>query len=72
MTGETFWCENAWLDGEVVESVQVGVGAGRITAIETGVPPAASSRLLRGLVIPGNGQRALARLPPRTAVADAA
>ncbi len=53
MTGETFWCENAWLDGEVVESVQVGVSAGRITAIQTGVPPAASSRRLRGLVIPG-------------------
>ncbi len=53
MTGETFWCENAWLDGEVVESVAVGVDAGRITAIETGVSAVASSRLLRGLVIPG-------------------
>ena len=53
MTDETFWCENAWLDGEVVQSVQIGVSAGRITAIKSGVPPAASSRLLRGLVIPG-------------------
>ncbi len=53
MTGETFWCENAWLDGEVVESVAVSVDAGRITAIETGVSAVASSRLLRGLVIPG-------------------
>ena len=53
MTGQTFWCENAWLDGEVVESVAVGVDAGRITAVETGAPPVASSRLLRGLVLPG-------------------
>jgi formiminoglutamate deiminase len=53
VTDETFWCENAWLDGEVVQSVQVGVSAGRITAIETDAPPAASARLLRGLVIPG-------------------
>ncbi len=53
MTGETFWCENAWLGGEVVESVAVSVNAGRITAIETGAPAAASTRQLRGLVIPG-------------------
>jgi formiminoglutamate deiminase len=53
VTDETFWCENAWLDGEVVQSVQVGVSAGRIAAIKSAVPPAASSRLLRGLVIPG-------------------
>jgi formiminoglutamate deiminase len=52
VTGHTFWCENAWLDSEVVESVRVGVSAGRITAIETGASPA-SSRRLRGLVIPG-------------------
>ncbi|WP_123026881.1 formimidoylglutamate deiminase [Mycolicibacterium stellerae] len=52
MTDETFWCENAWLDGEVVQSVAVSVSDGRITAIETGAPPVAS-RLLNGLVIPG-------------------
>lgn len=52
MTGETFWCENAWLDGEVAASVLVSVSAGRITAIETGAPPVAA-RQLRGLVIPG-------------------
>ncbi|HEV7851978.1 MAG TPA: amidohydrolase family protein, partial [Mycobacterium sp.] len=52
MTDETFWCENAWLDGEVAQSVAVGVSAGRITAVEVGALPAAS-RQLRGLVIPG-------------------
>ena len=30
VTSESFWCENAWLDGEVVESVAVGIEAGRI------------------------------------------
>ena len=53
MTEGTFWCENAWLDGEVEASVQIVVDAGRISAIETGVPPIPSSRRLRGLVIPG-------------------
>jgi formiminoglutamate deiminase len=53
MTVQTFWCENAWLDGEVRQSVAVGVDAGRITAIEVGAPQAASSRRLRGLIIPG-------------------
>jgi formiminoglutamate deiminase len=52
VTDETFWCENAWLDGEVAQSVAVGVSAGRITAVEVGARPAAS-RQLRGLVIPG-------------------
>ena len=53
MTDETFWCESAWLDGEVAESVLVGVDAGRITAIETGARPSVSTRVLRGMVIPG-------------------
>jgi formiminoglutamate deiminase len=53
VTSESFWCENAWLDGEVVESVAVGIEAGRITAIEPGAARPASSRLLSGLVIPG-------------------
>ena len=49
----TFWCEHAWLDGGVAESVLVTVAAGRITAIEVNAWPLASSRVLRGLVIPG-------------------
>jgi formiminoglutamate deiminase len=53
VTGESFWCEHAWLDGEVAESVLVGVSDRRITAIEADARPAPSSRLLRGLVIPG-------------------
>jgi formiminoglutamate deiminase len=53
VTDGAFWCENAWLDGEVVASVGVVVDAGRITAIDKGVPPTSSSRRLRGLVIPG-------------------
>jgi len=53
VTDGNFWCENAWLDGEVVASVAVVVDAGRFTAIEKDVPPTASSRRLRGLVIPG-------------------
>ncbi len=39
MSGKTFWCEHAWLDGDVSDSVLVSVGDGQITAIETGVPP---------------------------------
>lgn len=53
MTEETFWCEHAWLDGEVADSVLVGVDAGRISAVQTGARPADSSKVLRGLVIPG-------------------
>jgi formiminoglutamate deiminase len=53
VTDGNFWCENAWLDGEVVASVAVVVNAGRITEIEKGVPPTSSSRRLRGLVTPG-------------------
>jgi formiminoglutamate deiminase len=53
VTDGNFWCENAWLDGEVVASVAVVVDAGRITEIDKGVPPTPSSRRLRGLVIPG-------------------
>jgi formiminoglutamate deiminase len=55
MTTETFWCEHAWLDNGVEDSVLVSVSDGRIAAIETGVAQAASSRVLRGLVIPGMG-----------------
>lgn len=53
MSGTTFWCEHAWLDGDVSDSVRISVGDGQITAIETGVRPADSSEVLRGLVIPG-------------------
>ncbi len=53
MSGGTFWCEHAWLEGDVSDAVLVSVGDGRITAIETGARPAASSAVLRGLVIPG-------------------
>ena len=53
VTAETFWCEHAWLDGEVRDSVLVSVNDGLITAIETGGRMADSSGLLRGLVIPG-------------------
>ena len=53
MSGESFWCEHAWLDGDVSDSVRISVGDGQITAIETGVRPADSSEVLRGLVIPG-------------------
>ena len=53
MSGKTFWCEHAWLDGDVSASVLVSVGDGQITAIETGTRPADSSEVLRGLVIPG-------------------
>src|SRR6201999_4057228 len=49
----SFWCEHAWLDGGVADSVLVEVSAGRITVIETDARPASTSRLLRGLVIPG-------------------
>ena len=48
---ETFWCEHAWLDDGVADSVLVSVSEGRITAIETGTRQAASSQVLRGLVI---------------------
>ena len=50
---ETFWCESAWLGGEVCDSVLIAVDEGRITAIETGGRPADASEVLRGLVIPG-------------------
>jgi formiminoglutamate deiminase len=53
VTGETFWCEHAWLDGEFAESVLVSVSEGRIAGIETGARRGESSRLLRGVVIPG-------------------
>ena len=33
MTTETFWCEHAWLDDGVADSVLVGVSEGRITAM---------------------------------------
>ena len=53
MTADTIWCEHAWLDDGVADSVLVTTSDGRITAIETGARQSASSRLLRGLVIPG-------------------
>jgi formiminoglutamate deiminase len=55
VTTETFWCEHAWLDDGVADSVLVSVSDGRITAIETGTQQAASSQVLRGIVIPGMG-----------------
>ncbi|RDH80570.1 formimidoylglutamate deiminase [Mycolicibacterium moriokaense] len=48
-----FWCEHAWLNGRVAESVLVSVSDGRITAVEAGAQPGESSRRLRGLVVPG-------------------
>jgi cytosine/adenosine deaminase-related metal-dependent hydrolase len=53
MSAGAFWCEHAWLDGDVSDSVLVNVADGRITAIETGARPSDSSELLGGLVIPG-------------------
>lgn len=48
-----FWCEHAWLDGEVADAVLVSVEDGRITSIEAGTPQPADSEVLGGLVIPG-------------------
>jgi len=53
VTGETIWCEHAWLDDGVADSVLVSVSDGRILAVETGAGQGTSSRVLRGLVIPG-------------------
>jgi formiminoglutamate deiminase len=53
VTGETIWCEHAWLDGDVADSVLISVTDGRISAIETGARQGEASRLLRGVVIPG-------------------
>jgi formiminoglutamate deiminase len=53
MSIATIWCEHAWLDDDVSDSVLVSVTDGRITAIEAGARPADSSEVLGGLVIPG-------------------
>ena len=52
MTGETIWCEHAWLGGDVADSVLIDVSDGRITAVETGAEREGARRL-RGLVLPG-------------------
>ncbi|HKV18899.1 MAG TPA: formimidoylglutamate deiminase [Mycobacterium sp.] len=53
MTATTFWCEHAWVDDAVADSVVVSIDDGRITAMESGVRPSSSADVLRGLVIPG-------------------
>jgi formiminoglutamate deiminase len=53
VSGDTFWCEHAWLDGGIRDAVLVTVGDDRITAIEIGARSAEASNILRGLVIPG-------------------
>ncbi len=55
MTVTTFWCEHAWLDGAVSDSVRIGVDNGRIATVEIGARPTASSDVLAGLVLPGLG-----------------
>ncbi|MEU0495511.1 formimidoylglutamate deiminase [Mycobacterium sp. NPDC006124] len=50
----TWWCEHAWLGGEVVaERVAISVSDGRIAGIAPGVDPPAGSLRLAGLVVPG-------------------
>jgi len=49
----SWWCEHAWLGDSVADGVLITVVDGRITAIETGVAPHASSHRLAGLVLPG-------------------
>ena len=54
-TGSTWWCESAWLGGEVAEScVVIEVADGRIAAVAAGVaePPPGAVRLA-GLTLPG-------------------
>lgn len=49
---EQWWCEHAWLGGDVVSAgVLLTVDRGIITHIATAQPP--SANILRGLVIPG-------------------
>ncbi|MDX1885725.1 formimidoylglutamate deiminase [Mycolicibacterium sp. 120270] len=52
MSNKTFWCEHAWLDGDVSDAVLITVDDGRITGIEQATNPG-SAEVLRGLVIPG-------------------
>lgn len=53
MSDATFWCEHAWLDGDVSDGVLVTVDDGRIAAIEAGARQPSGADVLRGLVIPG-------------------
>jgi formiminoglutamate deiminase len=56
VTGEvtTWWCEHAWLGGDIVsDRVLITVADGRITAIDADTPPLPSSHRLPGLVVPG-------------------
>jgi formiminoglutamate deiminase len=49
----SWWCEHAWLGGSVADRVLISVADGRISAIEIGAEPQASSHRLAGLVLPG-------------------
>lgn len=54
-TGSTWWCESAWLGGEVAEScVVIEVADGRIAAVAAGVAePPPGAVCLAGLTLPG-------------------
>ena len=50
----SYWCEQAWLGGEVEAGVVVGIEGGQIAAIRSGVDSApADSTRLAGLTLPG-------------------
>jgi formiminoglutamate deiminase len=50
----TFWCDLAWIGGEVKSKVLITVAAGRVSAIACGVKPRpADAEYLAGLTVPG-------------------
>ena len=49
-----FWCELAWIGGELKSKVLIEVAAGRISSVACGVKPRpADAEKLAGLTIPG-------------------
>ncbi|MFW6091691.1 MAG: hypothetical protein ACODAF_07400, partial [Actinomycetota bacterium] len=52
--GAGFWCERAWLDGDVAERVRVVAGPdGTIVAADAGCAPGPADTRLPGIVLPG-------------------
>ena len=51
---QAFWCEQAWIGGEIKSKVLIEVAAGRISSVACGVRPRpANAEKLVGLTVPG-------------------
>ena len=53
-TTASFWCELAWIGGEIKSKVRIEVAAGRISSVTCGVKPRPENAVkLSGLTVPG-------------------